>query len=41
MPETPPKVPLAFIIVTFASATIIAILIVYFGLRGQIGGPIP
>jgi len=41
MPEASPPVPLAFLIATFGSATVVAILIVYFGLRGQIGGPIP
>jgi len=41
MPEPSTKVPLSFIIVTFGSAAVVAILIVYFGLRGQIGGPIP
>jgi hypothetical protein len=41
MPEPSPPVPLSFIIVTFGSATVIAVLIVYLGLKGYIGGPIP
>jgi hypothetical protein len=41
MPEPSPKVPLSFLIATFGGATVVAILIIYFGMRGQIGGPIP
>lgn len=41
MPEPTPKVPLLFLIATFGGATIVAVLIVYFGIHGQLGGPIP
>ncbi len=41
MPEPTPPVPLSFLIATFGGAAVVAILIVYFGLHGQIGGPIP
>ncbi len=41
MPETVPPVPLSFLIVTFGVAIAVGILIVYFGINGQLGGPIP
>ncbi|MGI0070716.1 MAG: hypothetical protein ACRECT_01360 [Thermoplasmata archaeon] len=41
MPEPTPPVPLSFIIVTFGAATVVAVAIFYFGVRGMIGGPIP
>jgi len=41
MADPTPKVPIAFVIVTFTAAAIVAILIVYFGINGQLGGPIP
>ncbi len=40
--ETPdPKVPLRFVIVTFLAAGLVGAAILYFGLGGQLGGPIP
>ncbi len=41
MADETPKVPLSFIIVTFGSAAVVAALIIYFGMKGMIGGPIP
>jgi hypothetical protein len=41
MPEPTPKVPLSFIVVTFSVAIIVAAAIIYFGINGQLGGPIP
>ena len=41
MPEASPPVPLTFIIVTFAAAIAVGALIIYFGINGQLGGPIP
>lgn len=41
MPEPSPPVPLTFIIVTFAVAIVVGALIIYFGINGQLGGPIP
>ena len=32
---------MTFLIVTFGSAIVVAVLIVYFGIHGQLGGPIP
>ncbi|MGA8543046.1 MAG: hypothetical protein WB947_05870 [Thermoplasmata archaeon] len=41
VPEPSPKVPLSFIVVTFVVSGLIAVAIVYFGIHGQLGGPIP
>ncbi len=41
MPDEVPQVPLSFLLVTFGSAAVVAALIIYFGMRGMIGGPIP
>jgi hypothetical protein len=38
-PDT--RVSPAFLVVTFGSAIAIGALIVYFGIHGQLGGPIP
>jgi hypothetical protein len=39
-PPTPP-VPTRFVVVTFAVAIAVGVLIAYFGLHGQIGAGIP
>jgi hypothetical protein len=36
-----PEFPLRFVIVTFGVAVVVLALIVYFGVTGQIGGPVP
>ncbi len=41
MPEATPKVPLSFLIVTFGGAIAVGALIIYFGIHGQLGTPIP
>jgi len=41
MPEPVPPVSTAFIIVTFGSAIAVGLAVIYFGIHGQIGGPIP
>jgi hypothetical protein len=41
MPEPNPPVPLSFIVVTFTAAIAVGILVIYLGIHGQIGGPIP
>jgi hypothetical protein len=38
-PDT--RVSPTFLVVTFGAAIAIGVLIVYFGIHGQIGGPIP
>jgi|HubBroStandDraft_1064217.scaffolds.fasta_scaffold1542663_2 hypothetical protein len=38
-PDT--RVSPVFLVVTFGSAIVVGALIIYFGLHGQIGGPIP
>jgi hypothetical protein len=41
MTEPSPQISRAFLVVTFAAAIIVAVAIIYFGINGQIGGPIP
>ena len=41
MPEPVPPVPLSFLIATFGGAIAVGALIIYFGIHGQLGGPIP
>ncbi|MGI0155923.1 MAG: hypothetical protein ACREDE_07325 [Thermoplasmata archaeon] len=41
MRTSSPKVPLAFLVVTFAVAIVVAVAIVYLGINGPLGGPIP
>jgi F0F1-type ATP synthase membrane subunit a len=41
MAEELPKVPTAFLVVTFTVAILIGILVIYLGISGKIGGPIP
>jgi len=41
MTEPSPPVPLAFAIVVFAVAIVVAVIIAYFGLRGQLGAGVP
>jgi hypothetical protein len=41
MPPPSPKVSNVFIVVAFTVAILIGIAIVYFGINGQLGGPIP
>ena len=38
---TPPGASLRFVIVTFLAAAIVGGLVLYLGLTGQLGGPIP
>ena len=41
-PRTPaPKFPTRFVVATFVGAAIVAALILYFGLGGQLGAAIP
>lgn len=41
MPEPSSKVSMAFLVITIAVAAIVGIAIVYLGVTGKIGGPIP
>jgi|HubBroStandDraft_1064217.scaffolds.fasta_scaffold00067_34 hypothetical protein len=41
MAQSSPPVPLSFIVTTFVVAGVVAVAIVYFGIHGQLGGPIP
>ena len=41
MPEPTPRPSTAFVIVTFAGAILIGALIIYLGIHGELGGPIP
>jgi hypothetical protein len=41
MPEPTPKVPLAFIVTTFVVAGVVAAAIIYLGITGALGGPVP
>lgn len=41
MAEPSPRVSPVFVVVTFAVAAAVAVAIVYFGIHGQLGGPIP
>jgi cell division protein FtsL len=41
MTETPPQISRAFLVITFVVAIVVAVAIIYFGINGQIGGPIP
>ncbi len=41
MAEPVPKVPTLFIVVTFAVAIAIGAAVIYLGINGMIGGPIP
>jgi hypothetical protein len=40
-PEASPPIPLAFLVVVFATAIAVGGLIAYLGFTGQLGGPIP
>ena len=41
-PSAPPaKLPIVFIVATFAAAAVVGGLILYFGLGGQLGAAIP
>ena len=41
MPDDPTKGSFAFLVVTFTVAIVVAALIIYLGVSGRIGGPIP
>ena len=41
MPEPTPQVSRAFLVITFVVAIAIGVAIIYFGINGQLGGPIP
>ena len=41
MTETVPKLSVAFLVVAFAAAIAVGIAVIYFGIHGQLGGPIP
>lgn len=41
MADDPKRGSRVFLVVTFAVAIAVATLIIYFGISGQIGGPIP
>lgn len=37
----PPPFPRTFVIVSFAAAVVVAALVIYFGVKGQLGASIP
>ena len=40
-PAAKPEFPLRFVVVTFVLSGLVGAVILYFGLRGQLGAPIP
>jgi hypothetical protein len=37
----PPRLPIGFVVATFVIATVVGAAVIYLGLHGQLGGPIP